>query len=558
MRKNPISKVVARRVGNFINDKRIIYNHPLQRSSEQWSKEQKGNLIRRILHEGEFLPLLICTQQNDKGVEESFLIDGVQRATSIREYVNGDYAISKNILDYMIGYDGVLYETKATVNGKFSLKRDRSKNLIPVFDENGNEQIVPQEIDIRGLKFNDLPPELQERILDYTFEVIYKYDCTDEDIQIEIIDYNAGTPMNAAQIGKNALGADLAKQIDLLTEHPFIMDKCGFTHTNDVKAITDRSITEALMLVNFGAEKWVSNYKVLCQRLAESLTVNGVKLVTEIFNELDDVIPEDDAIKSYLTNKEFFIVVSNYKYFRDLGYSNDCYAQFLDAFVKELKSRKTIATGDIDDAGDEIYRSFEEQYMTSGKQKDFVASRLNKMNEMLVEWLENNSEKSDETDDDVEDAKTTVCAADENALSDFIADFSEINLPFRDEKTALKSLMDFTSYSPYQFGNANLSAFRSWIATAHLNEQYEDCLFRADNLQNYIARAGAWQKFDSDDIAILTTVLSEFDDDYSDDDIIEWMINYKNDCGLRNNADSAEILERCEMFKNNIKEFMEG
>ena len=82
MRKNPISKQEIEKIDIIIDDikkGKLIIDHPLQRYSKQWGAEQKGNLIRRVLHDGRFLPILICTQYDEYGCEVRYLIDGVQR-----------------------------------------------------------------------------------------------------------------------------------------------------------------------------------------------------------------------------------------------------------------------------------------------------------------------------------------------------------------------------------------------------------------------------------------------------------------------------------------------
>ena len=101
-RKNPISKQEIEKIEYLIEDIRngkLILDHPLQRSSENWSSEQKGNLIRRVLHEGQFLPILICTQFDEYGCEVRYLIDGVQRITTFDEFLKDKFPISKNTIE---------------------------------------------------------------------------------------------------------------------------------------------------------------------------------------------------------------------------------------------------------------------------------------------------------------------------------------------------------------------------------------------------------------------------------------------------------------------------
>lgn len=395
MRKNPISKQEIEKVDIIIDDIRsgnLIINHPLQRCSKQWGAEQKGNLIRRVLHDGRFLPILICTQYDEYGCEVRYLIDGVQRMTTFEDYMNDGFAISKNTIDYMVDYDGILYETKETASGKFSLKKDRKKNLIPILDEEGKKQKRVQSIDIRGLKYSELPPELQDKIKRYKVSVELKLECADEDIQVEILDYNSGTKMNDAQIGKNRLGTEFAKIVTELSNHPFIKNKCGFSSDNRTKGVIDRAINEALMLVNFGTENWTVSHKDLCRRLSNWLTTEHTDALRDMFGELDNIIEENEEIKEYLTLKEFFVVMANYKHFRDSesGYSKKYYADFLTEFVTMTSLIKNIPTGEVDDCGEDIYDSFRSVYMTGSKQKGTIEERLATMNSMLDEYLAEN------------------------------------------------------------------------------------------------------------------------------------------------------------------------
>lgn len=413
MRKNPISKQEIEKIDTIIDDIRngkLIINHPLQRYSKQWGAEQKGNLIRRVLHDGRFLPILICTQYDEFGCEMKYLIDGVQRMTTFEDFINDGFAISKNIIDYMVDYDGILYERKNVTSGKFCLKRDKNKKLIPILGEDGKVQRRVQSIDIRGLKYSDLPPELQEKISRYKVSVELKLECEDEDIQIEILDYNSGTKMNDAQIGKNRLGAEFARIVIDLSNHSFIKNKCGFTPDNRTKGVIDRAINEALMLVNFGTENWTVSHKDLCRRLSNWLTTEHTDSLKAMFDELDEILMENKEIKEYLTLKEFFVVLANYKHFRDSGYNKELYAKFLEEFVSMTSYIKNIPTGEIDDNGDEIYDSFRNVYMTGSKQKGSIEERLAMMNQMLDEYLEEVSmdECVEEENELYADSETTI------------------------------------------------------------------------------------------------------------------------------------------------------
>ena len=472
MRKNPISKSEIEIIKTIIKDIRdgnLITNHPLQRYSDMWSKEQQGNLIRRALHDGRFLPILICTQYDEHGCEVRYLIDGVQRMTTFESFMNDEFAISKNTIDYMIDYDGVLYEKKELASGKFALKRDRNKNLIPIFDENGKTQRRVQSIDIRGLKYSELPPELQEKINNYKVSVELKLECTDEDIQIEILDYNNGTKMNDAQIGKNRLGAEFARIVIELSNHPFIKNKCGFTQDNHKKGVIDRAVNEALMLVNFGAENWVTSHKDLCRKLSNWITTDHTDKMGEMFDELDEIIPElskdipeEKEILDYLTLKEFFVVLANYHHFRDSGHKGEYYAQFLREFISETSYIKNIPTGEVDENGEDIFDSFRNIYMQGSKQKGNVESRLDVMNNMLDEYIAENC---------------TDMVEEEFVLDETTPELQEFSQNFVDDEKAIQCLMLSTNNLQSNFSNDILYKYVEWYKQSGTKEMLNDCLF---------------------------------------------------------------------------------
>lgn len=390
MRVIPLSTEEARRIGELSDEivrETLRLDHPLQRHAKNWNLSKKGNFIRRILQNGKFLPLQVCTQLGDNGCVVRYLIDGKQRLTTIQSYMQNEFAIpKKGILDYMVTYDGVLYEIKEGAS-KFTLKKNRGR-LIPVLDEEGKTQIVEQTIDIRGLKFWELPPELQEQIEKYMIPIQVRHNCTDEDIQLEIIDYNSGAPMNVAQIGKSYLGVKLADEITKLAQHDIIMAKCGFSATNEIKGLIERSVGESLALVSLGLNYWKSDYKELCSDMAQAISQEDVDKLKDLYDKFDEAVSDTEELRKHMVNKEFFIVIANFAYFMDKDYPLSCYDKFIQQFVSERKYEKIIKTEDIDENGDDIYESYVKVYETGTKKSEVISSRLNQMNQWLDEYLE--------------------------------------------------------------------------------------------------------------------------------------------------------------------------
>lgn len=551
MRKNPISKPEVEKIEYILEDiknGKLILEHPLQRYSDQWSTEQKSNLIRRALHDGKFSPILICTQYDEHGCEIRYLIDGIQRITTFEAFINNTFAISKNTIDYEVSYDGVVYETKENKSGKFILKKDRKKNLIPVLDEEGNIQRRTQTIDVRGLRYSELPPELQEKLKRYLVNVQLELECTDEDIQILILDYNNGTKMNDAQIGKNRLGVEFARIVIELSKHSFIRNKCGFTDDNRKKGVIDRAINEALMLVNFGTENWVSSHKDLCRKLSNWLEIEHTGKLKEMFDDLDEILGEDKAIQDYLSLKEFFVVMTNYKHFLDSDYKKECYAMFLNDFVKELSYIKNIATGEVDDNGDDVYDCFRNVYMNGTKQKPVVEARLEKMNEMLDEYLEQNCEGMFVDEEDAAEIEDTesICLENEGE------ELSEFAMEFASDEIAVQSLMLSTD-SPYaNFEHETLKNMIGWYKASGKKSMLDDCVF----YKSFVTSNGISE--DNLNMPLYVYAVKYIMDGYDDIDIDEWFAQFdksvfdKIDSNPNNipTSNSAIMLKESEIIKN--------
>lgn len=530
-----------------MNRGELRLNHPLQRYALQWEKDKKGNFIRRILQGGTFLPLIICTQFDKNGCEVSWLIDGKQRLTTLKEFINGDFAIHPKTRDYLVTYDGILYEKKSNKNRRFGLKKNRNGEYIPVLDEHGNIQKIRQTIDIRGLKFDDLPPELQDKFKRYIVPAQVKHNCTDEDIKLEILDYNSGSPMNVAQIGKSTLGDKLASLIREMSEHSFILDKCGFSTNNKIKGVTERSIGEALGLVSFGVDGWVKGFKELCLKMSECIGESDIEWFESLLDKLDDVTVSSEELKKHMVNKEFFIVLANFDYFMGKGYKAECYGEFLQYFVSDLKYQKVINTNELDDDGNEIFDSYVSIYENSTKNKNVIESRLEQMNEMLDKYLSENCANMIEDGEDFEEVPEEEFVLDETAP----IELQEFAQNFVDDTKAIQCLM-LTTDSPYSnFSKDKLEKMVEWYKNKGTKEMLNDCLFYKEI---------ATDNIDEDDanLPLYVYAIKYIEDNRIQINTDEWLSKFKENAFKKIEADlsnepnlsSTIALKTSEIIKN--------
>lgn len=464
-----------------------LLNHPLQRASGQWSAEEKGNLIRKILQCGNVPAFKICEQIDEKtNIKKRWVVDGLQRTTVIRAFANNEFAIGNKTIDYIVEYDGIVYEKKENKNGRFALKRKKDGTPIAILNEDGVSYTEHQKIDIRGLKFKDLPPELQESFLCYQLAADMSYNCTARDVQIEILDLNSGKKMNKAQIGMTALTADWAKYVVDLSKHPFIKDKCGFSNKNETQGFITRSIGEALMLVNY-QDYWLKDYKELCRFLADgNLSQEHIDHMKKMFDILDEILPIHDGIQEILKPKEFFIVMNNFSYFLTKGYRNECYGMFLKAFVEELKDIGYIS---VDEDGELM--SYSEICPRGEKSTGAVIDRVESMAYWLDKFLEENCEGMILTESDTEDENTEN--SDYDIIDNLVSDekgrelFVNINVhkDISVEESIIVCNMILSRYPKKSMEKDNISEFVNWCNEEEYDSrEYVETMDEAESIFN--------------------------------------------------------------------------
>lgn len=148
-----------------------------QRSDEQWSDEQKVNLLDSIFC-GIVLPDMVIVQCEGKDA----VIDGKQRLTTLKNYINNLFALPKNIISK--------YGNPADDDKKFDVLSDEQKDII-----------LKAEIDIT-----------------------YYKDCTREEAVLLFNRYNSGTPLSKAQKARGKFGDNTILWTKEMTDKPIFKE----------------------------------------------------------------------------------------------------------------------------------------------------------------------------------------------------------------------------------------------------------------------------------------------------------------------------------------------
>ena len=199
-----------------MNKGTINLSHKLQRPEGQWNRTQRTDLIDSLLRHYPINPTYGIVEENGT----LSIIDGVQRLSTIRDYIGNKFALSKEM-------DTVI------VNGE-------EKNL-------------------SGLKFDKLDEDTQDEILKSELQVYRITDCTETDIRELFRRQNAGRPLSNKLMRVVHESDEFSEVIYSLSNHPFmdkIMSKAQ--HKNG----TDRdTIIQAMMLISSNQEQEFTSFR---------------------------------------------------------------------------------------------------------------------------------------------------------------------------------------------------------------------------------------------------------------------------------------------------------
>ena len=471
----------------------INFDHPLQRSSGAWTSVMIGNLVSDILQDNP-IPDLVFAEQQIHEAPITWGIDGKQRCTNIQAFYNNKCKISDKVTRYMIDYP------------------------VPVLDEDGNplrddEGIVIHErkvCDIRKKRFKDLPKELQERFLDYGFDIVLYLDCSEENIAYHITRYNESRPMNPAQKGMARLGVNFANMVRNIASMSFFEDAIGKYSNNQFKTgAINRVIIESVMTTSF-LNDWTKDYSEMCEFLKSNACNEDFNNFKSLVERLEETLDEQtgsmfDAKNSML----WFGLFSNFAKldvddYRFNDFMSELYKGMYDVDGKIIKDipMSGICTIEIDGI------TFEE-LLNNRATKDVkvVKERIDFLTQLLCVYLGVDMPNDEISDEMVE-------------MGDVLDDFAQ---NFVSDEVAIKTLIvatdnTFTNFEPNTLNDA-IRHFNSHLSPQDINDVLfyksfvddADIYAEDDNLPYYVYAAKLL--IDSDIDIDISEWLSEFAQD---------------------------------------------
>ena len=381
-------------IGSIIkkmNKQTIRFDHPLQRESDQWTSIMQSNLISDIL-QGNPIPALVFAEEIINYIPIIWDLDGKQRCTTAQKFFEDGFKISKKVRRNIITYSEIL----------------KDKNGVNILDENGNLQCEIKKFDIIGKKYSDLPEELQEKFVDYSFKITKYLNCSKEDIAYHIARYNEGRAMTAQQKGIIELGEHFALSAKQISAMPLFKELSSFTTKETKNGTSDRVVVECVMLINF-KDDWKKDQSVMCEYVKNNAN-------DDMFDEVEDLVDcleniHNDEFYELFDSKHTFLWLAAFRNFKELtNYEVDDtkFADFLIEFNKTLQYKEVNGESFYDLCIDK-----ETGKNRATKDKYIVLSKFNKLLYLMKEFLgiEDNDALSNE-----ENVENDVCDNTQNSV----------------------------------------------------------------------------------------------------------------------------------------------
>lgn len=285
-----------------------------QRLSGQWKPNMVGELIATVLTDN-YLPPLILGEKTENGITRQWLVDGLQRSTSLSLFRYANTKISKSIDEYM-----VTYQRKVL---------DESGN--PKRNEKGEILLESVECDIRNKTYDQLPEELKYRFDGYQIETVIYQDCEEIEISKLVRRFNNHVSMNTAQKAFTYSDA-WAREIRNITGNRFFLDIYTCSRNDRKNGTIERVIGETALLCNY-PDLYRKDTKVNFKALNENASLSDFDNLNDLLTRLAVSVEATTEIRGLFNSKHAHIFVVAFKAFTELGHEDKDYGKFLDWFV---------------------------------------------------------------------------------------------------------------------------------------------------------------------------------------------------------------------------------
>lgn len=329
-----------------------------QRLSGQWNANMVGELIATVLTDN-YIPPIILGEEITNGITRQWIIDGLQRSSSLSLFRYGNTRITKTVEESLITYQ------RKVLDGNGNPKRDERGEIVW-------ENVT---FDIRNKTYNQLPEELKDRFDGYQIETVIHQDCDTMEISKLVRKFNNHTAMNTNQKAFTYID-NFAADIRRVTENKFFLDIYSGTARAKINGTYERVIADMVLLCNY-PDEYRKESKKNFEWLNENASIYDFESLDKLLIKLTDSLEITKDIKALFDVKHAHILIAAFKAFVESGYEDKEFGKFLEWFVSG--GNETIIDGktweDLNNASH------------STREKNIVLGKLHYLETLLKEYF---------------------------------------------------------------------------------------------------------------------------------------------------------------------------
>lgn len=297
-----------------LNAETIRTDQDCQRLSGQWKPNMVGELIATVLTDN-YIPPIILGEETTNGISKMWIIDGLQRSSSLSLFRYGNIKIAKSIDEYIVTYQ------RKILDGNGNPKRDSQGEII----------WEAVEYDIRGKSYEQLPGELRDRFDSYQIECVIHQDCEAMEISKLVRRFNNHVSMNTAQKAFT-YSDEFASEIRSIAGNRFFLDVYTCSRNDRKNGTVERVIGETALLCNY-PDLYKKDTKTSFRSLNENASLSDFDNLNDLLTRLTASVESTMEIRGLFNSKHTHIFITAFKTFLEMGHKDKDYGKFLQWFV---------------------------------------------------------------------------------------------------------------------------------------------------------------------------------------------------------------------------------
>lgn len=349
-----------------VNEEDISDSQDVQRKF-CWDKSAVNELIVTVLTDDYIPPIILGEEELEGDMVQQYIVDGMQRSSSLVWFRYGNYEISSAIENSIIEY-----QEKKIENGKVC--KDDENNVI----------WESKKFDIKKKTFAELPKVLQKKFDDYQIEIAIHQDCTMEQISKLVRRYNNHKAMNAVQKAFTYVD-NYARKIRNIVDLDFFKNCGDYPEVEKPKGTYERVVMESVMLM-FHLDKWKKMPKDIGKYLNDNSSDQEFDTLKNLLIRLENIV--DDKYHDIFNIKDSFIWFAHFHKCEQFGLSDKKIEEFLTEFQSNLHN-KTFA-----EYGNNSFDTIDSGKGT--KDKKVIIQKLDMLEKLMIEFLHFDVEIEDE------------------------------------------------------------------------------------------------------------------------------------------------------------------